>query len=62
MMSEWRVYSTILAGHKEYGVYRLRDKDQIDHSGNRETYGEMFTKRVDAQKAADKLNSQEETT
>ena len=61
-MSEWRVYSNIIAGHKEYGEYRLRDKDQIDHSGNRETYGEMFTQRVAAQKVADQLNSQEETT
>ena len=36
MKSEWRVTSQIINGETLYAVYRLYDKDGIDHSGNRE--------------------------
>lgn len=36
MKSEWRVTCNYIGGERFYGVYRLRDLDEIDHSGNRE--------------------------
>lgn len=36
MKSEWRVTSNYVCGGLVYNVYRLRDLDEIDHSGNRE--------------------------
>lgn len=36
MKSEWRVSCNYLCGGLVYNVYRLRDLDEIDHSGNRE--------------------------
>lgn len=36
MKSEWRVTCNYIGGELFYGVYRLRDLDEIDHSGNRE--------------------------
>lgn len=35
MKSEWRVTSQIINGETLYAVYRLYDKDGIDHSGQR---------------------------
>lgn len=34
MKSEWRVACNYLCGGLVYNVYRLRDLDEIDHSGN----------------------------
>ena len=36
MKSEWRVTCNDIGGELFYGVYRLRDLNEIDHSGNRE--------------------------
>lgn len=36
MKSEWRVSCNYVCGDRFYNVYRLRDRDAIDHSGNRE--------------------------
>ena len=36
MKSEWRVPCNYVCGDRFYNVYRLRDRDAIDHSGNRE--------------------------
>lgn len=36
MKSEWRVTCNYICGDLIYDVYRLRDCDAIDHSGNRE--------------------------
>lgn len=37
MKSEWRVTSNYFGGGEWfYGVYRLRDRKAVDHSGNRE--------------------------
>ena len=36
MKSKWKVTSQYVGGEKIYQVYRLRDINAIDHSGNRE--------------------------
>lgn len=45
MKSEWRVTSNIIDGRKMYGVYRLYDRQKIDHSGNREELDRWFDDR-----------------
>lgn len=58
--SEWRVTANPVAGKMFYGVYRLKDKDAVDHSGNRETRGGYYEHREDAEKLAATLNDEEE--
>ena len=57
--SEWRVTCNPIAGKNFYGVYRLRDKDAVDHSGNRETRGGYYESRIDAERLAATLNAEE---
>lgn len=59
MKSEWRVTSNPFGGRQWYGVYRLRDKDGVDHSGNREATGGYFPTRKEAEALADYLNKEE---
>ena len=42
MKSEWRVTCNYIGGERFYGVYRLRDRKEVDHSGNRETPDKQF--------------------
>lgn len=42
MKSEWRVTCNCIGGERFYGVYRLRDRKEVDHSGNRETPDVQF--------------------
>ncbi len=42
-----------------YGVYRLRDVNEIDHSGNRETRGGWYEHRKEAEALARRLNTEE---
>ena len=62
--SEWRVTASPVwtdDGFKMiYQVYRLRDKDATDHSGNRETYDTYIAMEV-AHAKAEELNRKEET-
>ena len=55
--SEWRVSSNPVAGRMFYGVYRIRDIDDIDHSGNRETRG-FYETREEAAALAARLNEE----
>lgn len=59
--SEWRVSYNPMLGEKPYQIYRLRDKDGIDHSGNREYFhkGENYRDRAAAEHAAKVLNNYE---
>ena len=41
-------------------MYRLKDKDAVDHSGNREELGRWFDERELAQAYADAMNESEE--
>lgn len=56
--SEWRVSSNPISGRTFYGVYRIRDINDIDHSGNRETRGGWYETREEAERLADKLNEE----
>ena len=58
--SEWRVTANPVAGKMLYGVYRLKDKDALDHSGNRETRGGYYEHRSEAEHLAAVLNEEEE--
>lgn len=57
--SEWRVSSNPIAGKIFYGVYRIRDINEVDHSGNRETRGGWYETRAEAEKLAATLNAEE---
>ena len=58
--SEWRVSPTSVIGERTlYQVYRLRDKDEADHSGNRETRGGYYDSLRDAERLARTLNEEE---
>lgn len=59
MKSEWRVTSNYFGGKKKYGVYRLRDIDEVDHSGNREMLDRWFDERELAKLYADAMNEEE---
>ena len=56
--SEWRVSSNPIAGRTFYGVYRIRDINDIDHSGNRETRGGWYETREEAERLAETLNEE----
>ena len=56
MKSKWKVTSNIIDGKKKYGVYRIKDESQPDHSGNREIYGIYHEERVTAEVLANMLN------
>lgn len=62
--SEWRVTTNYIAADEGrvpmYGVYRLRDVDGIDHSGNRETLDRWFEDRDLAEDVARIMNEEEE--
>ena len=55
--SEWKVTSNYVGGEKMYSVYRLRDRNEVDHSGNREYAGGWTDNREAAQVVADQMNS-----
>ncbi|MBQ3281533.1 MAG: hypothetical protein IJH41_03895 [Eubacterium sp.] len=47
-----------VAGKTFYGVYRIRDLNAPDHSGNRETRG-YYETRKEAEALARRLNTEE---
>ena len=59
MKSEWRVSANPVGGEYLYIVYRLRNINDIDHSGNREYYGSYTEDKSEAQSIADRLNAEE---
>lgn len=62
--SEWRVTTNYIATDEGrvpmYGVYRIRNINEVDHSGNRETLGRWFEEKELAQAYADAMNEIEE--
>lgn len=60
MKSEWKVTSNMIDGKKIYGVYRTRDVNEVDHSGNREMHGGYTDNREEAAAIAERLNIAEE--
>lgn len=61
MKSKWKVTSNPIGGKTLHRVYRLRDTSQVDHSGNREYYGDYTENRQEALAVADRLNAEEES-
>ena len=59
MKSAWKVTSNSINGKKVYGVYRIRDVAEVDHSGNREMFGGYMDHRYEAIIIAEKLNDAE---
>lgn len=57
--SEWRVGHKAVGGTTYICVYRLRDMDAIDHSGNREYYEGFFDSDKQAEYFARELNRME---
>lgn len=59
MKGPWKVTANIVGDKKMYQPYRLRDINEVDHSGNREYAGELTTDRFQAMELADRLNAEE---
>lgn len=59
MKGPWKVTCNIIGDRKQYQVCRLRDVDEVDHSGNREYASELMTDRHQAKALADRLNAEE---
>lgn len=57
--SIWKTTTNFIAGRKYYGVYRIRDIDQPDHSGNRESRGGWYETKDEAEDLARRLNTEE---
>ena len=56
--SEWKVSTNVIGAVKVYQVYRVRNVDAVDHSGNRE-YDKTYKNKSDAEKRALELNASE---
>ena len=54
-MNKWKVSSNVLGDKKVYCLYKILDKNEIDHSGNREVV-ECFDSKKEAEELAKKLN------
>jgi len=59
MKSPWKVSSNPIEDSMQYGVYRLQDMNEVDHSGNREYGSELMTDRHAAKALAVRLNMEE---
>ena len=53
----WKVTWQYIGGVKMYAVYRLRDINEVDHSGNREYATGYSENREGMQETADQMNS-----
>lgn len=56
MKSEWRVTKNPVMGDTPYGIYRLRDTEAVNHSGNRESRSGWYANRSEAEAVAEGLN------
>lgn len=63
MKSEWRVTTNHIATDEGrvpmYGIYRLRDVNAVDHSGNREELDRWFEDRDVAEDFCRAMNEEE---
>ena len=56
--SEWRVAANPVGGKMWYAVYRIRDIDEVDHSGNRQYRGGYIDDKSKAEAYARQLNEE----
>lgn len=59
MKGEWKVSSQVIGDHWIYTVFRAKDADAVDHSGNREVH-DCYISREMAEMKARELNTMEE--
>ncbi len=59
MKSEGKVTCNCIGGEWFYDVYRLRDRTDVDHSGNCETPDEQFFAAIEKNLLGRKLNPQD---
>lgn len=63
MKSEWRVTTNHFVSDEGrvpmYGIYRLRDVNAVDHSGNREELGRWFEDKELAEDVCRVMNEEE---
>lgn len=59
MKNRWKISSDYILGRKFYQVYRLRDINEVDHSGNREVWPKVFNTKEEAEAVAAGLNREE---
>lgn len=55
----WKVQCNVINGESMYIPYRVRNTDEVVHSGNIEHYGEYTNDKAEAQALVDKLNAKE---
>ena len=60
MKGKWKVTSQRINGEKLFAVYRLRNVDELDHSGNREYASGYMDDKEKAEKWANELNGSED--
>ncbi len=60
--NEWKVTTNFVCGEYMYRVYRVKNPAEVDHSGNREYYGDYTAIKAEAQALADRLNAQKKTS
>jgi len=58
MKSEWRLESNFIGNEKYYRVVRIKDVNEVDHSGNRKYATEYMICKEKAQKIVDILNGE----
>ena len=55
----WKVQCNVINGERMYIPYRVRNTDEVVHSGNIEHYGEYTSDKAEAQALVDELNEKE---
>lgn len=60
MVGKWKVTSQYIGDEKMYAVYRSKDIEAVDHSGNREYATAYMTSKEAAEDTALMLNDGEE--
>ena len=59
MKSKWKVTSNPVGDRTLYGVFRIINTNEVDHSGNRELYHGYLESRQEAAALAASLNAAE---
>lgn len=57
---EWKVAHNYAGGERCYQVYRIRNPREPMHAGNIVTDGRIYNTEEEAQKAADRLNAEQD--
>ena len=56
----WKVTSNSIGDKLMYGVCRIINPNEVEHSGNREMYGDYMDSREEAAAIVDRLNKEKE--